>query len=114
MELSIEVNGSRQVLNVFNLNGVSKDDFNLILRLVKTGDIYNAYCSTDGKKFTAVGMAQGVFFDIQAGMIVCDGVVPASYAAFARRQPASAPQETGPFEVAFDYFKITKKGNKTN
>jgi len=49
--------------------------------------------------------------NIHAGLMVCDGAMPARMARFRRfMQQNDQPQE--PFKVAFDYFKIKNRGLK--
>jgi len=91
------------------MEGFIAADNTLILRLVKKGDLYTASCSTDGKEFKPVGTANVVLKDIQAGLLVCDGVAPARMGGFGRPQAAPAQPEK-PFEVAFDYFHISNSG----
>lgn len=111
VELSVE-NGGHQKSSVnISMEDIIKADNILFLKLVKKGDIYTAFCSTDGKKFEAVGKANVVLKDISAGFMVCDGVLPAQMARFRRFMPQET-QPKLPFEVAFDYFRITNSGLK--
>lgn len=49
--------------------------------------------------------------DIKAGMIACDGVPPAGRGNNQGMQQQSSQSDT-PFEVAYDYFRITNRGLK--
>ena len=90
--------------------GIIKDNnTTLTLRLVKKCDQYTAYYSTDGKKFQSVGSTNILLKDIQAGIIVCDGVAPVMTGGNASQQ---VNQQQTPFKVSFDYFKITSSGLK--
>ena len=44
--------------------------------------------------------------DINAGLIACNGVIPARYASFLRGMQAQT--DNTPFEVSFDFFRIGK------
>jgi len=110
VELSVESNGSQKSAVTLSMEGIIKSDNTLILKLVKKGAIYTASCSADGVNFKPVGTAEVVLKDIQSGVMVCDGVASGRMAAFSRMQ--QAPQPTTPFEVSFDYFRITNNGLK--
>ncbi|WP_372652100.1 hypothetical protein, partial [Draconibacterium sp.] len=69
------------------------------------------FCSTDGKKYEEVGTANVVLKNIQAGMLACDGVMPARMARF-RRFMQQDNQPKSPLVVAFDYFKIENSALK--
>ncbi|MEO6849634.1 MAG: glycoside hydrolase family 3 C-terminal domain-containing protein, partial [Mucilaginibacter sp.] len=110
VELIIENGGKLKSTTTLLMNGIIKDDNTLILKLVKKGSLYTAYCSPDGVKFETVGSEDVALKNIKAGMIVCNGVTPAR-----GFFPAPPQQTTGtekPFEVAFDYFHITNSGQK--
>ena len=109
VELQVESKGEQKASVSFSMEGFIAADNTLILRLVKKGDLYTASCSTDGKEFKPVGTANVVLKDIQAGLLVCDGVAPARMGGFGRPQAAPAQPEK-PFEVAFDYFHISNSG----
>ena len=106
VELMVESRGDQKSSVMISMAGIIKDNNTLVLRLVKKGDQYTAYYSTDGKKFQAVGSTNILLKDIQAGIIVCDGVAPVMTG-------GNAPQQVQtPFKVSFDYFKITSSGLK--
>ena len=112
VELSVE-NKDYQTYSVsVTMDGIIKGDNTLILKLVKKGAYYTAYYATDGGKFEIIGEAHVVLKDIKAGVIACNGVLPAQMARFARmmQQNDQAPEK--PFEVGFDYFRITGSGLK--
>ena len=75
------------------------------LRLVKTGSLYTAYYSLDGRKFTKAGEAQVQLKDVKAGLIACEGVRPAMTGRGAPAAPAQ-PAQPSPLKVAFDWFHI--------
>jgi hypothetical protein len=79
--------------------------------LEKKGELYTAYCSSDGVDFKTIGTAEIVLKDIQAGLLVCDGVAPARMGGPGRNIP-QATQPESPFKVAFDYIRITNSGLK--
>jgi hypothetical protein len=111
VQLVVEENGYQKASISLSMEGIIKGDNTLVIKMVKKGNRYTAYCSSDGKKFETVGTAEILLKDIKAGMIVCDGVMPAMMANFARSMPQSN-QTVNPFEVAFDYFRITNSGLK--
>ena len=109
VELQVESRGEQKASVSLSMEGIITADNILILRLVKKGDLYTASCSTNGQEFKPVGTATIVLKDIQAGLLVCDGVTPARMGGFGRPQTAPAQPEK-PLEVAFDYFHITNSG----
>jgi beta-glucosidase-like glycosyl hydrolase len=111
VELLVENGGDQKALVTLSMDGIIKDDNTLIIRLIKSGNLYAAYCSVDGEKFEKVGTADVVLKNIDAGLIVCDGILPARFSGFRRFMPQSNEPKT-PFEVAFDYFHINSSGLK--
>jgi regulation of enolase protein 1 (concanavalin A-like superfamily) len=111
VELSVENGGDEKSTVNISMADIIKDDNTLVLKLVKKGDAYTAYCSADGKKFEEVGKAHVVLKNIQTGMLACDGVMPARMARFRRFMPQNN-QPKSPFEVAFDYFRVENSGLK--
>ena len=111
VELSVEYGGDEKSAVNISMDGIIKDNNTLLLKLVKKGGTYTAYCSADGKKFEEVGTASVVLKNIQAGMLACEGVMPARMARF-RRFMQQDSQPKIPFEVAFDYFRIENSGLK--
>jgi hypothetical protein len=107
VENHVEQNYSEQ----FNMDGIITSDNTLVLKLVKKGSTYTAYCSADGKNFQKVGETDVVLKDVQAGLLAIDGTLPARFAGFRRFMPQGNPPAT-PFEVAFDYFRIENSGLK--
>jgi beta-glucosidase len=90
---------------MLSMADIIKDNNTLILKLDKKGTLYTASCSADGKNFTTIGTADIMLKDIKAGMIACDGVLPARMGSFpGMQQQTSQPEK--PFEVAYDYFHI--------
>ncbi len=111
VELSVENGGNQKSSATISMDEIIKDNNTLFLKLVKKGDVYSAYCSSDGKKFEEVGNANIVLKDINAGMIACDGAAPPRMARFRRFMPQNN-EPSLPFEVAFDYFRIKNSGLK--
>ncbi len=112
VELSIEENGNRKVIATSALEGVEIKNNTLALKLIKKGDNYTAYYSADGKKFEEVGSVKTVLNDIKTGVSVCDGAMPAMMRRYNQMPGAQQQQEQTPFEVSFDYFRITPSGLK--
>jgi len=112
VELMIESDGGQKSITSFTLQGDVATQNTVVLRLVKKGELYTAYCSSDGRKYQLVGTATVVLKDIQAGLMVCDGVAPARMGGFPRGGMPQSNQPETPFEVAFDSFKITNRGLK--
>ena len=111
VELLIENGGAQKFSGSFDMEGIITEDNTLLLKLEKQGDLYTAYVSSDGKQFEFVAAGNVVLRDIQAGVMACDGVLPARFAGFRRFMPRGNPPATA-FEVAFDYFHIDNSGMK--
>jgi len=111
VQLLIESRGEQKTAATLSMEGIIKADNTLLLKLEKKGDLYTAYCSSDGVDFKTIGTAEIVLKDIQAGLLVCDGVAPARMGGPGRNIP-QATQPESPFEVAFDYIRITNSGLK--
>jgi beta-glucosidase-like glycosyl hydrolase len=111
VELLVENGGDQKSAVTLNMEGIIQSNNTLVLKLVKKGNMYTAFCSADGKKFEKVGTADVVLKNINAGLIVCDGVMPARFSGFRRFMPQNNAPKT-PFEVAFDYFHIDNSGLK--
>ncbi len=111
VELLVEVGGEQLSSVQMSMDSIIQSDNILILKLIKKGSSYTAYCSSEGKNFEKVGEADAVLKDVQAGIVVANGELPARMAGF-RRFMQQGNQPTTPFEVAFDYFKISNSGLK--
>ncbi|HNW49801.1 MAG TPA: glycoside hydrolase family 3 C-terminal domain-containing protein [Prolixibacteraceae bacterium] len=111
VELLVENSGDQKSTVTLSMEGIIQSNNTLVLKLVKKGNMYTAFCSADGKKFEKVGTADVVLKNINAGLIVCDGALPARFSGFRRFMPPTNEPKT-PFEVAFDYFRITNQGLK--
>ena len=109
IDLIIEENGIAKSMASFNLRKEVTGNNALILKLDKNGSIYTAYYSLDGDKFEKLGTANILLKDIKAGLIVCDGVIIQSMKSTFYFNPDITKPAT-PFEVAFDYFRISNKG----
>ena len=113
LQLVVEENGSQKAAVRVPMEGVTITDNTIWLRLVRKGDKYTAYYSTDGRKFVEAGSAQIVLKDVSAGLICCDGVMAMMGRGFGgpmgmqMQMPAAAP-----LKAAFDDFKIISSGQK--
>ena len=108
LQLLCESDGYTTASVNVNVEGVK--DNTLWLRLVKSGSEYTAYYSVDGRKFVEAGSVSAVLEDVQAGLIACDGAMPAmNFRGFG--SGAQAP-ETEPVDVAFDYFRIRSSASR--
>ena len=104
MVLSEENGTSKATVNV-RAEGVEN---NVVwLRLQKKGNVYTAFYSVDGKKYTEAGKVEANLKDIQAGLIACDGAMPA-FGGF--RAGAQAPAKAEPMKASFEMFKIVSSG----
>lgn len=111
VELVVEKYGYQTSAAVLSMADIIKDDNTLILKLDKKGSLYTASCSSDGKIFKPIGSADIMLKDVKAGLITCNGVLPARMGNFPGMQQQASQPET-PFEVAYDYFRIINKGLK--
>jgi len=114
LQLVVEKNGYQSSAATFNPSELMGDDNTIILRLDKKGCIYNASCSANGRNFESIGTADASLSNINAGVIVCNGVMPEMF----RNLPAfpgmeqQTRQEEAEFEVSYDYFHIKNAGLK--
>jgi beta-glucosidase len=67
----------------------------------------------DGNKFDTLGTANILLKDIKAGLIVCDGVITQNMKSTFWFNPDTTKPKT-PFDVSFDYFRISNNGLKEN
>jgi len=115
MQLVIEENGYQKSAATLSMGDIIKTDNTLFVKFEKKGDLYTASVSADGKKYTTVGSAKVLLTNIKAGLIVCEGVVDPRMRAFGGGgrpgQPAPEPDKT-PFEVMYEYFRISNSGLK--
>ena len=108
VQLSCEENGYAK--SSVNATPENVEGNTIWLRLLKKGDVYTAYYSVDGKTFTEAGKVETGLKDIKAGVIACDGVLPAMFRGFRR---GAAPQaDPKPMTASFDYFRISSTGLK--
>ncbi len=111
VELMVETEGEQIASVQLPMDNIIQDNNTLYLKLEKQGSTYIAFCSADGKNYKEVGKADALIKDIQAGLIVCDGELPARMEAYRRFfQQGDEPETT--FKVAFDYFHIDNSGLK--
>lgn len=105
IQLTSEENGFAKTTVNTNTEGVEN---NVVwLRLQKSGDVYTAFYSADGKKFVEAGKLEIGLKDIQAGVIACDGALPAAFNGF--RRGAMPQADPKPMTASFDYFRISSK-----
>jgi beta-glucosidase-like glycosyl hydrolase len=111
IDLVVEENGIAKSFASFNLSKEITGNNALILKLEKKGSLYTAYYSLDGTKFDKLGTAVALLKDIKAGLMACDGVIIQSMKNTFWFDPDTTKPNT-PFDVSFDYFKITNVGVK--
>ena len=105
IQLTSEENGFAKTTVSTNAEGIEN---NVVwLRLQKSGDVYTAFYSADGKKFVEAGKLEIGLKDIQAGVIACDGALPAAFYGF--RRGAMPQADPKPMTASFDYFRISSK-----
>ena len=112
LELSVENRGYQIFSTSVSMDGIIKSNNTLILKLVKKGSYYSAYYTVDGTTYELVGEATVLLKDIKAGVIACNGALPPQMARFARMMQQNNQAPETPFEVGFDYFRITGSGLK--
>lgn len=111
IDLIIEENGIAKSLASFNLKNEITGNKALVLKLDKKGSIYTAYYSLDGDNFEKLGTADLLLKDINTGLIVCDGIIT-GYMKSTFWFNSDTTKPATPFNVAFDYFRITNTGLK--
>ncbi|MCK3684709.1 glycoside hydrolase family 3 C-terminal domain-containing protein [Maribellus sp. YY47] len=111
IDLMMEENGIAKSLASFNLKNEITGDQSLILKLDKKGSIYTAYYSLDGVNFERLGTADMLLKDIKTGLMVCDGIITGYMKSTFWFDSDTTKPET-PFDVSFDYFRITNSGLK--
>ncbi len=111
IDLIIEEKGIAKSIASFNLKKEITGNNALILKLEKKGSNYTAFYSLDGVKFDKLGTASILLKDIKAGLLVCDGIIiQGMKSTFYFNSDTTKPNT--PFDVAFDYFRITNNGLK--
>lgn len=109
VDLLFEENGIAKSIASIDLKEEIIGDKNLILRLVKKGSSFTGYYSTDGIIFEELGKSDILLRDIKSGLMVCDGVITQSMTStYWFNSDTTKPAE--PFEVSFDYFRISNSG----
>lgn len=111
IDFLIEENGIAKSVASFNLKNEVVGDKALILKLEKKGNKYIASYSADGEPFKVLGEDEALLKDISAGLITCDGVITQSMTSTYYFDSDTTKPET-PFNVSFDYFRITNSGIK--
>jgi hypothetical protein len=112
IDLMMEENGIAKSFASFNVPNPVIEGNPLILKLEKKGSHYTAYYSLDGSKFELLGSAVALLNDIRSGLIVCDGIIT-QYMKSIFWFDSDTTKPDFPFDVSFDYFRITNNGLKT-
>ncbi|MCR5351521.1 MAG: glycoside hydrolase family 3 C-terminal domain-containing protein [Bacteroidales bacterium] len=112
LQLVVEENGSQKTSLSLPLEGIIGADQVIWLRLDKKGDNYTAWYSVDGKNFEQMGSAQALMQDIRAGLICCNGAMPAMMRGFGGARGGFQLPQAAPLKVAFDEFKMISRGQK--
>lgn len=112
IDLMMEENGIAKSFATFNVPNPITEGNPLILKLEKKGSLYTAYYSLDGTKFEMLGTASALLKDIRAGLIVSDGIIT-QYMKSIFWFDSDTTKPDSPFDVSFDYFRITNNGLKT-
>jgi len=112
LQLVVEENGQQKSSFSLPLDGIVGADNVLWLRLTKKGDSYTAYYSVDGKKFVQMGTAQAVLKDVRAGVIACEGEMPAMMRGFGGPRGGMQLPAAAPLKVGFTDFKMVSSGLK--
>ncbi|HTM91922.1 MAG TPA: glycoside hydrolase family 3 C-terminal domain-containing protein, partial [Flavisolibacter sp.] len=108
IDLVVEENGIAKSVASFNLTEEITGNNALRLKLEKTGNTYTGYYAINDGEFVKLGVANGLLKDIKAGLIACDGVIIQSMKNTFWFDPSTTKPDT-PFDVTFDYFRITNK-----
>lgn len=111
IDLMMEENGIAKSLASFNLKTEITGDQALVLKLDKKGSIYTASYSLDGENFEELGKADLALKDIKAGLMTGDGIIT-GYMKSTFWFDSDTTKPDSPFNVAFDYFRITNNGLK--
>ena len=112
IDLMMEENGIAKSFAAFDVPEPIVEGNPLILRLEKKGSLYTAYYSLDGTKFNMLGTASALLKDIHVGLIVSDGII-AQYMKSIFWFDSDTTKPDSPFDVSFDYFRISNNGLKT-
>ena len=111
LQLYAEENGSSKSTVSVSLAGAEIKNNNIYLKLDKDGSVYTAYYSVDGKTWIQAGQVDITLKDIQAGMIVCQGVMNMRMGMRPGGAAAAAPaqQNNAQFRANFDWFRIKNR-----
>lgn len=112
LQLVVEDKGQQKALTSLPLDGIIGADNVIWLRLDKQGDTYTAWYSVDGKKYEKVGSVQTVLQDVRAGVLCCEGAMPAMMRGFGGPRGGFQLPQAAPLKVAFDEFRIVSRGQK--
>ena len=111
IDLLLEENGIAKSMKWVDIKDEVTGNKDLYLKLEKKGSIYQAYYSWDGTKYEMLATADIMLKDIKAGLIACDGVVTQSMTSTFYFDKSTNKPNT-PFNVSFDYFRISNSGLK--
>lgn len=112
LQLMVEENGTQKSSVTLPLTGIVGADNALYLRLSKDGDTYTAWYSVDGRNYEKVGTADAVLEDVRAGVMACEGVLPAMMRGFGGARGGMQLPQLEPLKVSFEEFKIVSRGRK--
>lgn len=112
IDLMMEENGIPKSFAAFNVPNPIIDGNPLILKLEKKGSLYTAYYSLDGSKFELLGSATALLKNIRSGLVVCDGIIT-QYMKSIFWFNSDTTKPGSPFDVSFDYFRISNNIVKT-
>jgi len=82
----------------------------IVFRLAKKGDLYEASFSDNGKSFTILGSVSAVLSDIKAGIIACNGSASGGVISMLIGQQPET--DISDFKVRADYFHFLSAGKK--
>jgi len=99
VELVFENKGIQKSSVQLSMQGIVTPANTVVLKLVKKGSTYTAFCSADGKTFKEVGKTEAVLKDIRAGVIACEGAAARMMGGMPRMggAGAGAPVVIAPF-----------------
>ena len=111
IDLLLEENGIAKSMKWVDIKDEVTGNKDMYLKLEKKGSIYQAWYSWDGTKYEMLATADIMLKDIKAGLIACDGVVTQSMTSTFYFDKSTNKPAT-PFNVSFDYFRISNSGLK--
>ncbi|MBN1781662.1 glycoside hydrolase family 3 C-terminal domain-containing protein [bacterium] len=107
-----ETNGNQKNIASVNMTDIIGEDNALWFKLEKKNDRYTALYSTDGRTFESAGSTLMLLKNVEAGLMVCEGVPDPRIAWFLRMRGGNQQPEAPdiPFEMSADYFYIQNSG----